>query len=72
MAPPAATLPVEGHAPYRLPYYDADAMLIEEAVRKELGIPVLLLEWENFDPRVYNHEEYKRKLEVFKAMMLNR
>ena len=50
----------------------ADAMLIEEAVRKELGIPVLLLEWENFDPRVYNHEEYRRKLEVFKAMMLNR
>ena len=46
-----------------------DALIIEEAVKKELGIPVLLLEWENFDPRVYNHEQYKRRLEVFKAMM---
>jgi hypothetical protein len=46
-----------------------DALLIEEAVKKELGIPVLLLEWENFDPRVYNHEQYKRRLEVFKTMM---
>jgi hypothetical protein len=50
----------------------ADALIVDEAVRRELGIPVLLLEWENFDPRVYNHEEYRRKLEVFKAMMLNR
>jgi benzoyl-CoA reductase/2-hydroxyglutaryl-CoA dehydratase subunit BcrC/BadD/HgdB len=46
-----------------------DAVLIQEAVKTELGIPVLLLEWENFDPRVYKHEEYKRRLEVFKAMM---
>ena len=47
----------------------ADALIIEEAVKNELGIPVLVLEWENFDPRVYNQEEYKRRLEVFKAMM---
>ena len=47
----------------------ADALIIEKAVQKELGIPVLVLEWENFDPRVYNHEEYKKRLEVFKAMM---
>jgi benzoyl-CoA reductase/2-hydroxyglutaryl-CoA dehydratase subunit BcrC/BadD/HgdB len=46
-----------------------DAMIIENAVKKELGIPVLLLEWENFDPRVYNHDEYRRRLDVFKAMM---
>jgi benzoyl-CoA reductase/2-hydroxyglutaryl-CoA dehydratase subunit BcrC/BadD/HgdB len=49
-----------------------DALLIEKAINKELGIPVMLLEWENFDPRVYKHEEYKRRLEVFKAMMVNR
>jgi len=47
----------------------ADALIIEEAIKKELGIPVLLLEWENFDPRVYNHEQYKSRFEVFKAMM---
>jgi len=46
-----------------------DAFVIQNAVEKELGIPVLSLEWENFDPRVYNHEEYRRRLEVFKTMM---
>jgi hypothetical protein len=49
-----------------------DALIIENAIKKELGIPVLLLEWENFDPRVYNHEEYKRRLEVFKTMLTPR
>jgi hypothetical protein len=49
-----------------------DALLIENAVNKELGIPVMLLEWENFDPRVYKHEEYKKRLEIFKTMMVNR
>jgi benzoyl-CoA reductase/2-hydroxyglutaryl-CoA dehydratase subunit BcrC/BadD/HgdB len=49
-----------------------DALLIEKAVNMELGIPVMLLEWENFDPRVYKHEEYKKRLEIFKAMMVNR
>ena len=47
-----------------------DALLIENAIKKELGIPVMLLEWENFDPRVYKHEEYTKRLEVFKAMMM--
>jgi benzoyl-CoA reductase/2-hydroxyglutaryl-CoA dehydratase subunit BcrC/BadD/HgdB len=49
-----------------------DAMMIKKAVEKELGIPVLLLEWENFDPRTYNHEEFRRRLEVFKMMMIKK
>lgn len=49
-----------------------DAMLIEKAITRELGIPVMLLEWENFDPRVYKHEEYKKRLGIFKTMMVNR
>ncbi|MBN1191826.1 MAG: 2-hydroxyacyl-CoA dehydratase [Dehalococcoidales bacterium] len=49
-----------------------DAMLIKSAVEKELGIPVLLLEWENYDPRIFNHEQYRKKLEAFKGMMLYR
>ena len=49
-----------------------DAMLIRSAITKELDIPVLSLEWENFDPRVYDHEQYKRRFEAFKAMMLQR
>ena len=43
---------------------------LENAIKKELGIPVMLLEWENFDPRVYKHEEYKKRLEIFKMMMI--
>lgn len=35
-APPQALLPVEGHAPYRLPNYDAEAMLVEVS---------LLIDW---------------------------
>jgi benzoyl-CoA reductase/2-hydroxyglutaryl-CoA dehydratase subunit BcrC/BadD/HgdB len=47
----------------------ADALVIQEAVKKELGIPVLVMEWENFDPRAYNHEQFKRRLEIFKTIM---
>jgi hypothetical protein len=27
------------------------------------------MDWESFDPRVYNHEQYKRMFETFKLMM---
>jgi benzoyl-CoA reductase/2-hydroxyglutaryl-CoA dehydratase subunit BcrC/BadD/HgdB len=46
-----------------------DAIIFEKAIKKELGIPVLLMEWENFDPRAYNHEQFKSRLEVFKTML---
>lgn len=46
-----------------------DALAIKDGITKELGIPVLVLDWENFDPRVYNHEQYKKRLEVFKTML---
>ena len=46
-----------------------DPFIIAEAVGRELGIPVLTLEWENFDPRVYNREQYIRRLELFKMML---
>jgi benzoyl-CoA reductase/2-hydroxyglutaryl-CoA dehydratase subunit BcrC/BadD/HgdB len=49
-----------------------DPLIIGGAVGKELGIPVLTLEWENFDPRVYNREQYKRRLELFKVMLSSR
>ncbi|MBN2040297.1 MAG: 2-hydroxyacyl-CoA dehydratase [Spirochaetes bacterium] len=48
----------------------ADALLIEEAVKKELGIPVMVMEWENFDPRSYNHQQFKNRLEIFREMMI--
>jgi len=46
-----------------------DALAIKDGITKELGIPVLVLDWENFDPRVYNHEQYKKRFEVFKTML---
>lgn len=48
----------------------ADAMIIASAIKKELGIPVLVLEWENFDPRAYDHMQFKNRFEVFKSMMV--
>jgi hypothetical protein len=46
-----------------------DAMIIRSAIKKELDIPVIALEWENFDPRVYNQEQYTRIFELFKLTM---
>ncbi len=46
-----------------------DAFMIRDAVAKELGIPVLVLEWENFDPRVFDDERFRTRLEVFRSMM---
>ena len=49
-----------------------DPLLIKDAITKELGIPVLLLEWESFDPRVYNEEQFRRQFELFKGAMSNK
>ncbi len=49
-----------------------DAMVIRSEIKRELDIPVAVLEWENFDPRVFNYEQYKRMLEVFKLTMRTR
>lgn len=47
-----------------------DAHLIKNAIMKELGIPVLLLEWEGFDPRIYNEEQHRKQLELFKSILI--
>lgn len=47
----------------------ADALIIKDAITRQLGIPVLLLEWEGFDPRIYKEEQYKRQLELFKEAL---
>jgi benzoyl-CoA reductase/2-hydroxyglutaryl-CoA dehydratase subunit BcrC/BadD/HgdB len=46
-----------------------DAFLIKEAVTRELDIPVLLQERDDFDARLYDHEQFKRSAEVFKTML---
>jgi benzoyl-CoA reductase/2-hydroxyglutaryl-CoA dehydratase subunit BcrC/BadD/HgdB len=46
-----------------------DTLLIKEAVTRELGIPVMLMERDDFDPRLFNPEQYRRNLEVFRTML---
>jgi benzoyl-CoA reductase/2-hydroxyglutaryl-CoA dehydratase subunit BcrC/BadD/HgdB len=46
-----------------------DAMIIRSEIKRELNIPVVVLDWENFDPRVFNYEQYRRILETFKLTM---
>ncbi|MBN1461751.1 MAG: 2-hydroxyacyl-CoA dehydratase [Armatimonadetes bacterium] len=51
-------------------YVAADAMLIKSEINRRLGIPVLTFEWDNFDPRSFDHSErYQAELETFKEMM---
>ena len=50
-------------------YVAGDAITIKNVVTRELGIPVLTFEWDNFDPRSYNHEQYKANMETFVGMM---
>ena len=47
----------------------ADTLALREAITRELGIPVLAFEWDNFDPRSYNEKELVGKLETFAGMM---
>jgi len=47
-----------------------DALMIKKAIIKELGIPVLLLERDDFDPRTYSEDQNKRSLELFKTMLI--
>ena len=47
----------------------ADALILKEAITEALGIPVLLLEWEGFDPRIMNDEQYGKQLENFKDIL---
>jgi benzoyl-CoA reductase/2-hydroxyglutaryl-CoA dehydratase subunit BcrC/BadD/HgdB len=46
-----------------------DALIIQDAVTKELGIPVLSLRRDDFDPRVYSEEQHKSELKSFKDIL---
>ena len=50
-------------------YVVGDAIILRDVILKELRIPVLMVEWDNFDPRVYNHAQYEAKLETFRSML---
>ncbi len=46
-----------------------DAIAERDAIIRELDIPVLMFEWESFDPRAFDHEQHRAKLEVFRSML---
>jgi hypothetical protein len=48
-----------------------DALVLARAIKQKLGIPVLTFDWENFDPRVYDQEQYSSRLSIFKTMIDN-
>jgi benzoyl-CoA reductase/2-hydroxyglutaryl-CoA dehydratase subunit BcrC/BadD/HgdB len=48
-----------------------DAIIIKDEITRELNIPVLLMEWEGFDPRVYNEEQISKRFEIFRDAMIN-
>ncbi len=50
-------------------YVVGDALVLRDAILKELRIPVLMVEWDNFDPRAYDHERYEAKLETFRSII---
>lgn len=53
-------------------YTVGDALMIKDAVTKELEIPVLPLEIESFDPRFFDEDQCRRSLNVFKTMLETR
>ncbi|MEJ2739783.1 MAG: 2-hydroxyacyl-CoA dehydratase family protein [Dehalococcoidia bacterium] len=46
-----------------------DALLIRDDITRELDIPVLLMEWEGFDPRMFNRDQIYKRFEIFKDAM---
>jgi benzoyl-CoA reductase/2-hydroxyglutaryl-CoA dehydratase subunit BcrC/BadD/HgdB len=50
----------------------ADAIILRKEIIRQLGIPVLLIQWESFDPRIYNEVELQTQLEKFKEIMTRR
>jgi hypothetical protein len=50
----------------------ADSLIIKDAITEALDIPVMMVERDDFDPRVCNKEQYRRQLELFKHVLESR
>jgi benzoyl-CoA reductase/2-hydroxyglutaryl-CoA dehydratase subunit BcrC/BadD/HgdB len=46
-----------------------DVLMVKEALTRDLGLPAMVLEYESFDPRFYDHESLKSKFEIFGQMV---
>jgi benzoyl-CoA reductase/2-hydroxyglutaryl-CoA dehydratase subunit BcrC/BadD/HgdB len=50
----------------------ADAIILRKEIVRRLAIPVLLIQWESFDPRIYNEVDLRAQLQTFKEIMTER
>lgn len=48
-----------------------DLNIMKGAITEQLGIPVLQLEWEGFDPRTCDEEFYRKQLDSFSNILSN-
>lgn len=49
--------------------FATDALMVKDALKKELGIPVLVLEADIYDPRFYTREQLRTRLESFAELV---
>ena len=46
-----------------------DETMIEKAVKEQLGLPMLTLDFEYFDPRYYSSAQLRTRIEAFAEML---
>jgi benzoyl-CoA reductase/2-hydroxyglutaryl-CoA dehydratase subunit BcrC/BadD/HgdB len=49
--------------------FATDALMVKDALKKELGIPVLVLEGDIYDPRYYTKEQLRTRIESFAELL---
>lgn len=49
-----------------------DSLMIKEALKKELNVPVIFLEGDMYDARFYNRQQIRTRVESFSEMLRTR
>jgi len=54
---------------YSCRYFAGDPLILKDAVEKEAGVPVMVLESDLYDPRFYTAEQLRTRVEAFGEML---
>lgn len=54
---------------YSCRFFAGDPLILKDAVEKETGVPVMVLEGDLYDPRFYTAEQLRTRIEAFAEMM---
>ena len=54
---------------YSCRYFAGDPLILKDAVEKETGVPVMVLEGDLYDPRFYTAEQLRTRVEAFGEML---